>query len=140
VIDVASRLSAVRDDAGDIVGMSGITRDLTAETRIRAALMASEHRFRARFEQTQVPQATLALDGTLVAVNDACACSSDAAGPSSKGSRFGNVALLREADGVPYWVGVFIQDLSELRRAERARPDARRCSRRWSGRPRTGRW
>jgi PAS domain S-box-containing protein len=70
-LTIALTLSAVRDETGCIVGMSGITRDVTAETQIRAALVAQRAPVPARFDQTQVPQAMLAQNGTLVAVNDA---------------------------------------------------------------------
>jgi diguanylate cyclase (GGDEF)-like protein/PAS domain S-box-containing protein len=71
MIDVALNLSAVHDGAGRFVGISGIARDVTTETRTRAALMASERLLRARFDQSQVPQAMVALDGTLTTVNNA---------------------------------------------------------------------
>ncbi|HEX2808187.1 MAG TPA: PAS domain S-box protein, partial [Kineosporiaceae bacterium] len=71
LIDVALRLSAVCDAGGRVVGISGIARDVTEATQIRTALATSEARFRARFEQTGVPQAMLTLDGTVSAVNDA---------------------------------------------------------------------
>ncbi|WP_250032628.1 putative bifunctional diguanylate cyclase/phosphodiesterase [Paractinoplanes maris] len=126
--------------------------------------MAGEQRFRARFDQTPVPQAMLALDGTMVLVNDALcrllgrdraelegldvrrlrhprgvqpipdplpavlAGTVDAGtwertltGPDGAAiPTMINAALLRDADGVPYGVATFVQDLSELRRAERA--------------------
>jgi diguanylate cyclase (GGDEF)-like protein/PAS domain S-box-containing protein len=164
LIDVALRLSAVRDDTGRIVGISGIMRDVTAETRTRAALVASEHRFRARFDQSQVPQATQALDGRFVAVNDALCLllgreRADLEGLHVQDLRHPRDAstlpdpltavlagaveantwertlahrdgsalpvlihatVLREADGAPYGLAVFVQDLSALRGAERA--------------------
>jgi diguanylate cyclase (GGDEF)-like protein/PAS domain S-box-containing protein len=45
--------------------------NLTIDSRTRAALEASEQRFRARFEQAGLPQAMVSLDGRLVGVNDA---------------------------------------------------------------------
>jgi diguanylate cyclase (GGDEF)-like protein/PAS domain S-box-containing protein len=164
LIDVALRLSAVRDDAGRIVGVSGITRDVTVETRVHAALASSEPRSRARFDQSQVPQTIQALDGTLTAVNNALCLLLDRDQADLEGLRVQNLrhpsdpgelpdpltavltgavdadtwerilthrdgsavpvvihaALLREADGTPYAVAMFVQDLTALRRAERA--------------------
>jgi PAS domain S-box-containing protein len=163
VIDVALRLSAVRDDAGhrrdkrDHPGRDGRDPDPGGSGGQRAPVPA-------RFEQTQVSQAVLALHGTLVAVNDALCLllghdraelegldvrqlrhprdvpqvpdplAAVLVGTVDAGTwertmvgpdgcaipAIINVALLRDADGVPYGVGAFVQDLSELRRAERA--------------------
>jgi diguanylate cyclase (GGDEF)-like protein/PAS domain S-box-containing protein len=71
LIDTALRLTPVRDESGAIVGVSGTTRDLTAEMQARTALEASERRYRARFDQSDIPQAFADLQGHLVNVNDA---------------------------------------------------------------------
>jgi diguanylate cyclase (GGDEF)-like protein/PAS domain S-box-containing protein len=69
--DASIRLSPVRDAAGDVVGVSGITRDVTADVRTRSMLEASERRFRARFDDAQLPQAMVDLDGRISSVNNA---------------------------------------------------------------------
>jgi diguanylate cyclase (GGDEF)-like protein/PAS domain S-box-containing protein len=69
--DACTQLSPVRDNAGNIVGISGITRDVTAEVLTQLQLAASERVFRARFECADMPQAMLDLDSKLVRVNDA---------------------------------------------------------------------
>jgi diguanylate cyclase (GGDEF)-like protein/PAS domain S-box-containing protein len=71
LIDTALRLTPVRDDSGAIVGVSATTRDLSAEMRARTALEASERRYRARFDQSDIPQAFTDLRGHLVNVNAA---------------------------------------------------------------------
>jgi diguanylate cyclase (GGDEF)-like protein/PAS domain S-box-containing protein len=71
LVDVSLRLSPVRDEAGTIVGMSGLARDITAEARTRAEFAASERLFRARFDQVCLPQALMSLSGHLISVNDA---------------------------------------------------------------------
>lgn len=71
LIDVSLRLSPVRGQDGAIVGISGIGRDVTAVVRTQALLADSERRFRTRFDQSQVPQAMVALDGRLLSVNQA---------------------------------------------------------------------
>ncbi|HEU0131119.1 MAG TPA: EAL domain-containing protein [Mycobacteriales bacterium] len=138
------RLSPVRDAAGAVVAVSGISRDVSAETRTRAALAAGERRFRARFEQVGLPQFVADLDGRAREVNQAFAdlVGHDRAGlagwdlgalaAGETGTRdtavtradgtevpvLAHVTLLREADGTPYAVAGFAHDLTELRRAE----------------------
>jgi diguanylate cyclase (GGDEF)-like protein/PAS domain S-box-containing protein len=69
--DAAVRVSPVRDPDGTLVGVSGITRDVTADVQTRKLLEASERHHRARFEQSDMPQAVLHLDGVIVTANDA---------------------------------------------------------------------
>ncbi|NJC74269.1 PAS domain S-box protein [Planosporangium thailandense] len=71
LVDVSLCLSPLRDEAGTIVGICGMARDITAEMRAKKDLAASERLFRARFEQTGVPQAVISGSGHLVNVNDA---------------------------------------------------------------------
>ncbi|GAA1822898.1 PAS domain S-box protein [Planosporangium flavigriseum] len=71
LIDVALRVSPVRDESGTIVGMSSVARDVTAETHAKAELEASERLQRARFEQVRLPQALISMSGHLISVNDA---------------------------------------------------------------------
>jgi diguanylate cyclase (GGDEF)-like protein/PAS domain S-box-containing protein len=71
LIDAALRLSPVRDESGAIVGVSETTRDVSAEMQTRAALEASERRYRARYEQANMPQAFADLQGCIVNANDA---------------------------------------------------------------------
>ncbi|MCU1673313.1 MAG: hypothetical protein JWN77_1426 [Frankiales bacterium] len=63
--------SAVRDDSGELVGLLGVSSDLSRVRAVEAELGASERRFRARFEQAALPQAIFGLDLRCVAVNDA---------------------------------------------------------------------
>jgi diguanylate cyclase (GGDEF)-like protein/PAS domain S-box-containing protein len=69
--DASVRLSPVRDAQGALLGVSGITRDVTAELRDRSLLLASERRWHTRFDQSAMPQAILGLDGIIVSANDA---------------------------------------------------------------------
>jgi diguanylate cyclase (GGDEF)-like protein/PAS domain S-box-containing protein len=71
LVDVAVRLSPVRDEAGTIVGVSGLSRDITGELRAKEELARSERMFRARFDQVDLPQASISLSGHLISVNDA---------------------------------------------------------------------
>ncbi|NJC72977.1 PAS domain S-box protein [Planosporangium thailandense] len=71
LIDISLRLSPVRDETGEIVGISSVARDVTAETRTREELAASERAYRSRFEQALVPQAELSLSGHYLRANDA---------------------------------------------------------------------
>jgi diguanylate cyclase (GGDEF)-like protein/PAS domain S-box-containing protein len=162
VLDTSLRLSPIRDEDGTVTAVSGIARDVTDEVRTRRALETSERRFRARFEQTNLAQVVVGLDGRIVSANPA-ACAlvgRDAlvgmtlrelrhpldaganderlpailAGRAESGSWerliahadgtavpiLVNAALLREADGTPYAVAGFLQDLTALRKAESA--------------------
>ncbi|MDQ1629961.1 MAG: hypothetical protein QOI54_3705 [Actinomycetota bacterium] len=65
------QFAPVHDECGNAVGVSVITRDVTLETHTRAALAASERRYRARFDQAGMPQAIADLDGIVLKVNDA---------------------------------------------------------------------
>ncbi|HEX8630944.1 MAG TPA: EAL domain-containing protein, partial [Catenuloplanes sp.] len=71
LVDISVRQSPVRDEAGSIVGIATIGRDISAEVRTRASLELSERRFRARFDQASVPQAMTSLDGRTVSANAA---------------------------------------------------------------------
>ncbi|TAL22478.1 MAG: PAS domain S-box protein, partial [Frankiales bacterium] len=164
LLDTSLRLSPVRDSAGTVVGVSGISRDVSAQLATMAQLTASEQRFRARFHDSPMPQAMIDPQGRLESVNEAL-CTllgrtgedlvampiADLTHPSDSGSAderlnaiLGGVrdadtweriaarpdgsalpvlvhaALLRHADGEPYAVATFVQDLTALRQAERA--------------------
>jgi diguanylate cyclase (GGDEF)-like protein/PAS domain S-box-containing protein len=164
LIDTSLRLSPVRNSAGQVVGISGITRDVSARIEAMARLQASEERFRARFYDSPMPQAMVNLQGRFETVNEAL-CTllgrtreeltamplAELTHPSDGGiadeqlkAVLGGVrdadsweriaarpdgsalhllvhaALLRHADGEPYAVATFVQDLSTLRHTERA--------------------
>lgn len=61
-----------RNPAGQVLGMSAITRDLTYEQQVRRDLTEALARSHARFDQVAKPQALLDLDARFVSVNDAC--------------------------------------------------------------------
>jgi PAS domain S-box-containing protein len=46
LIDISLTVSPIRDDSGAVIGASKVARDITARTRIEAALRESEERFR----------------------------------------------------------------------------------------------
>ncbi len=69
--DTSLRLSPVLDGGGQVVGISGITRDVSLQVETLARLQASEERFRARFYQSPMPQAMVNLQGRFDTVNDA---------------------------------------------------------------------
>jgi diguanylate cyclase (GGDEF)-like protein/PAS domain S-box-containing protein len=71
LVDVAVRLSPVRNEDGRIIGVSGMSRDITAELRAKEKVAANERLLRARFEQVRVPQGFLSLTGQMMSVNDA---------------------------------------------------------------------
>ena len=157
VFDVSVRLSAVRDAVGSVVGMSGITRDISADVETRTLLESSELRYRARFERSGMPQALLDLHGVVLRANDAlCQLLNRSRAevenhtsrafwhptdPASEqtvvdlADNFGDArtwegaleqqdesaipilvqaCLLRAADGTPYAVDCFIQDVSGM--------------------------
>lgn len=61
--------SLVRDAKGNIIGLIGISRDITAYKKTLHALQESEERFRATFEQAAVGIAHIAPDGKWLKVN-----------------------------------------------------------------------
>lgn len=71
LIDTSLRLSPVRNKAGEVIGVSGITRDVSAQVATMARLQASEERFRARFFNSPMPQAMVNLQGQFDTVNEA---------------------------------------------------------------------
>ena len=64
-------VAAITNDAGELDGAIGISRDVTKQVETFRALERNERRFRARFEQSGMPQAILGLDGRFLDVNDA---------------------------------------------------------------------
>jgi len=59
------------DDAGTLIGLLGINRDISEDRRSREALRESEQRFRAVFERSKAGIATWGLDGRFLTVNSA---------------------------------------------------------------------
>jgi diguanylate cyclase (GGDEF)-like protein/PAS domain S-box-containing protein len=71
VLDVSITLSPIRDDDGEIVGASAISRDITERLVLQQTLRETEERFRGAFEEAPIGMALLDLDGRLTQVNDA---------------------------------------------------------------------
>ncbi len=69
LIPVSLTLSPVRNAQGKFIGASTITRDISERVCMEEALMASEQRFRATFEQAAVGIAHVAPDGRFLEVN-----------------------------------------------------------------------
>jgi PAS domain S-box-containing protein len=59
------------DDAGELIGLLGINRDISYERRAQDALRESEQRFRAVFERSKAGIAIWGLDGLFLTVNNA---------------------------------------------------------------------
>ena len=68
-VDVAVRLSPMRDACGHVVGISAIDRDITDIVAAQNELRESEHRFRGTFENAAVGMAHVDLNGRLLRVN-----------------------------------------------------------------------
>jgi diguanylate cyclase (GGDEF)-like protein/PAS domain S-box-containing protein len=69
VIEVGFQLSPIRDRSGTVTGISALMRDVGAEEQAKRQLEMSEALFRARFHETDIPQAVVALEGTIIEVN-----------------------------------------------------------------------
>jgi PAS domain S-box-containing protein/excisionase family DNA binding protein len=69
LVPVSLTLSPVRNGQGKLIGASTIARDISERVRMEEALVASEQRFRATFEQAAVGIAHVAPDGRFLAVN-----------------------------------------------------------------------
>lgn len=63
--------TAIRDDAGTLIGFTKITRDLTEHRRAEQALRASEERFRSALEIETVGVLFFSADGRITDGNDA---------------------------------------------------------------------
>ncbi|MDB6028936.1 MAG: hypothetical protein JWM68_5159 [Verrucomicrobiales bacterium] len=61
--------SPVRDDKGNILGLMGVARDITSQKLAAAALVESEERFRATFDQAAVGIAHIGRDGKFLRFN-----------------------------------------------------------------------
>ncbi len=62
MVDVTTSLSPIRNRAGDVIGASIILRDNSALKKAAAAILESEERFRAAFEQAEVGMALRGID------------------------------------------------------------------------------
>jgi diguanylate cyclase (GGDEF)-like protein/PAS domain S-box-containing protein len=71
LLDVSVTVSPIRDDDGQIVGASAISRDITERIALEHTLRETEARFRGAFEEAPIGMALLDLDGRLTQVNDA---------------------------------------------------------------------
>lgn len=69
-IPVSLTYSPIKDAAGSVIGISGISRDITERKQAEQALRDSEQRFRGTFEQAAVGMAHVGLDGSWLVVND----------------------------------------------------------------------
>jgi histidine kinase len=63
--------SGIWNEAGELVGMVGISSDLTERKRAEEALRESEQRYRTLFEETHNPILVIDTEGNYVACNDA---------------------------------------------------------------------
>ena len=68
-ITVSITLSPIRDASGEVIGLSKISRDITAQKQAEKDLRESEERFRATFEQAAVGIAHVGLNGRWLKVN-----------------------------------------------------------------------
>ena len=64
-------MRAIRDDAGKLVGMVGVSRDITERRKTISALRESEERFRSLFEQSMDAIYVAAPDGRILEANQA---------------------------------------------------------------------
>jgi PAS domain S-box-containing protein len=64
-------VSAVHDPDGTVVGLRGISRDVTERRRAEERLRESEERFRAAFDDAAIGMAVLGIDGRPLQVNPA---------------------------------------------------------------------
>lgn len=62
---------ARRDQAGTIVALQGVSRDVTEQRKAEQALRESEEKYRSIFDQAIAPMSLFAADGTFVDANDA---------------------------------------------------------------------
>lgn len=70
-VDVSVTVSPVVDDAGQLIGASTITRDITAQRWAEEALRESEERFRLALSNAPIGIALVSLDGRWLQVNPA---------------------------------------------------------------------
>jgi PAS domain S-box-containing protein len=70
-VDVAITLSPLRDEAGEVVGVVSVVRDVSGESRTAARLAEAQSRFAGAFEAASTGMALVALDGGFLAVNPA---------------------------------------------------------------------
>jgi two-component system cell cycle sensor histidine kinase/response regulator CckA len=69
-IDVLVTISPIRDENGQVAGMSGIVRDLTDRKRADAALQESQQRFRDVLDRMQLIGVALDASGRITYCND----------------------------------------------------------------------
>jgi diguanylate cyclase (GGDEF)-like protein/PAS domain S-box-containing protein len=63
--------SAIRNEADEIVGIIGVSTDISERTEMERSLRRSEERLLARFEQSEMPQLAVDVQGRIAAVNGA---------------------------------------------------------------------
>jgi diguanylate cyclase (GGDEF)-like protein/PAS domain S-box-containing protein len=71
VVDVSLRVSPIRDELGDVVGVSSHARDVTASRNVQTALRGAEEMLRRAFEEAPIGMAMVVPNGRFQRVNDA---------------------------------------------------------------------